>query len=62
MAKIHPALAAVQKSTAAKVKVAVSDIDGILRGKYLHRDKFLGAAEPFPKGGFGFCDVVFGWD
>ena len=31
MAKIHPALAAVQKSTAAKVKVAVSDIDGILR-------------------------------
>jgi glutamine synthetase len=40
----------------------VSDIDGILRGKYLHRDKFLGAAEPHPKGGFGFCDVVFGWD
>src|SRR6202043_3630247 len=43
-------------------KVAVSDIDGILRGKYLHIDKFLGAAEPHPKGGFGFCDVVFGWD
>jgi glutamine synthetase len=40
------------------VKVAVSDIDGILRGKYLHKDKFEGAAE----GGFGFCDVVFGWD
>ena len=33
-----------------------------MRGKYLHRDKFLGAAEPHPKGGFGFCDVVFGWD
>ena len=45
-----------------KVKVACSDIDGILRGKYLHIDKFLGAAEPHPKGGFGFCDVVFGWD
>lgn len=45
-----------------KVKVAVSDIDGILRGKYLHRDKFLGAAQPYPDGGFGFCDVVFGWD
>ncbi|MFN0186717.1 MAG: glutamine synthetase family protein [Aquabacterium sp.] len=58
----HPALKAVRQSGAQKVKVAVSDIDGILRGKYLHIDKFLGAAEPHPKGGFGFCDVVFGWD
>ena len=56
--KEHPALAAVRASGTGKVKVAVSDIDGILRGKYLHRDKFFGAAE----GGFGFCDVVFGWD
>jgi glutamine synthetase len=56
--KVHPALDAIRKSGAAKVKVACSDIDGVLRGKYLHRDKFEGAAE----GGFGFCDVVFGWD
>jgi glutamine synthetase len=55
---VHPALAALRASGAAKVKVACSDIDGVLRGKYLHRDKFEGAAE----GGFGFCDVVFGWD
>ncbi len=41
-----------------KVKVAIADIDGVLRGKYLHRDKFLGAT----KDGFGFCNVVFGWD
>ena len=60
--KEHPALAAIRESGSAKVKVAVSDIDGILRGKYLHIDKFLGAAEPHPKGGFGFCDVVLGWD
>lgn len=60
--KIHPAVITLEKSRAPKVKVAVSDIDGILRGKYLHRDKFLGAAEPYPKGGFGFCDVVLGWD
>ena len=60
--KLHPALKAVEKSGAQKVKVAVSDIDGILRGKYLHIDKFKGAAEPYPAGGFGFCDVVFGWD
>ena len=58
----HPAVAAIRQSSAGKVKVACSDIDGILRGKYLHRDKFLGAAEPYPGGGFGFCDVVFGWD
>ncbi len=56
--QIHPALAALRKSGATKVKVAVSDIDGVLRGKYLHIDKFEGAAES----GFGFCDVVFGWD
>jgi glutamine synthetase len=60
--KMHPALDVVRKSGTGKVKVACSDIDGILRGKYLHIDKFLGAAEPHPKGGFGFCDVVFGWD
>jgi glutamine synthetase len=56
--KVHPALAAVRKSGANKVKVACSDIDGILRGKYLHKDKFVGATDS----GFGFCDVVFGWD
>lgn len=56
--KIHPALEALKKSGAAKVKVAVSDIDGVLRGKYLHIGKFESAVE----GGFGFCDVVFGWD
>lgn len=58
----HPALADIRRSGAQKVKVAVSDIDGVLRGKYLHIDKFLGAAEPYPAGGFGFCDVVLGWD
>jgi glutamine synthetase len=54
----HPAIEAVRKSGVRKVKVAVSDIDGILRGKYLHVDKFEAATD----GGFGFCDVVFGWD
>src|SRR5437667_7933288 len=40
------------------VKLGVFDVDGVLRGKYLHRDKFFAALE----GGFGFCDVVLGWD
>ncbi|HTH81006.1 MAG TPA: glutamine synthetase [Ramlibacter sp.] len=61
-ARVHPALAAIRKSGATKVKVAASDIDGVLRGKYLHKDKFDSAADPGPGGGFGFCDVVFGWD
>ena len=40
------------------VKVAATDIDGIMRGKYIGRDKFVSAL----KSGFSFCDVVFGWD
>ena len=60
--KLHPAVQAVRDSGATKVKVAVSDIDGVLRGKYLQPDKFFSAAQPAPGGGFGFCDVVFGWD
>lgn len=48
----------VKNSPFNKVKLVVTDIDGILRGKIVSRDKFLSIAE----GGFGFCDVVFGWD
>ncbi|MEP6655086.1 MAG: glutamine synthetase family protein, partial [Myxococcales bacterium] len=48
----------VKQSPAGKVKVAITDIDGVMRGKYIHKDKFLSAVE----GGFGFCSVVFGWD
>jgi glutamine synthetase len=52
------AIAAVKNAPGTRVKVAVSDIDGVLRGKYLHKEKFYSAVE----GGFGFCDVVLGWD
>src|SRR5947208_13637974 len=40
------------------VNVSIHDIDGVLRGKYVHIDKFKSALE----GGMGFCDVVLGWD
>lgn len=39
-------------------KVGVFDIDGVLRGKYMGRDKLVSALNK----GFGFCDVVLGWD
>jgi glutamine synthetase len=52
------ALDAVRNSPLGKVKVAAADIDGVLRGKVLHKDKFFSAVDS----GFGFCDVVFGWD
>ena len=55
---VAKAIATVKEAPGTRVKVAVCDIDGVLRGKYLHKDKFYSAVE----GGFGFCDVVFGWD
>ena len=51
-------LAQIKQSPNKKVKVAITDIDGVLRGKYIHHDKFASIVE----GGFGFCDVIFGWD
>ena len=51
-------LDAVRNAPGTRVKVAASDIDGVLRGKYLNKEKFYSVVE----GGFGFCDVVFGWD
>src|SRR3954468_1371706 len=49
-------LQTLRTSGARKVKVAVADIDGILRGKYVHVDKFFAAVD----GGIGFS--VFGAD
>lgn len=41
-----------------QVKIALTDIDGVLRGKYLSLKKFKSIA----KATGGFCDCVFGWD
>lgn len=48
----------VKNHPSGKVKIAFADIDGILRGKYISREKFLSVV----KSGSGFCDVIFGWD
>lgn len=52
------ARAIVEQRGLSHVKVGVFDADGILRGKYMGREKFFSALEK----GFGFCDVVLGWD
>lgn len=41
-----------------RVKVGGFDVDGVLRGKYISLSKFQSALHD----GFGFCDVIFGWD
>jgi glutamine synthetase len=41
-----------------RVKVAIVDIDGVLRGKYISTEKFLSVVQSE----MGFCNVVFGWD
>jgi len=41
-----------------RVKLAITDVDGILRGKYINKDKLAGVLD----GGLAFCNVVFGWD
>ena len=41
-----------------KIKFAFADTDGVLRGKVIHVKKFIDGLQS----GYGFCDVVFGWD
>ncbi|MBR15745.1 MAG: glutamine synthetase, partial [Gammaproteobacteria bacterium] len=41
-----------------RVKLGLTDIDGVIRGKYISVDKFFSTLET--QG--GFCDCVFGWD
>ncbi len=48
----------IEQRNLSHVKVGIFDTDGILRGKYMSKDKFFSALDD----GFGFCDVVLGWD
>jgi glutamine synthetase len=48
----------VKNHPSGKVKIAIADMDGILRGKYISAEKFLSIAEK----GTSFCDVIIGWD
>lgn len=51
-------LSKIEKLESDKIKFAVTDIDGVLRGKIISKKKFLKAIDE----GVGFCNVIFGWD
>ena len=40
------------------IKIGIFDADGIMRGKYMSKEKFFTSLDS----GFAFCDVVLGWD
>ena len=54
----HDLLQLLAEKNTTKVKLAITDMDGILRGKMISFEKFSSIVEK----GFGFCNVVFGWD
>lgn len=58
MNKSHSTIERLKKEGINKIKIGIFDVDGVLRGKYINLDKFESALNA----GFGFCDVVFGWD
>ena len=51
-------IAYIKENNIQKVKFAFADIDGVLRGKVISQKKLLDGMQA----GYGFCDVVFGWD
>lgn len=55
---VEDARAIVEERGLSHIKVGLFDNDGVMRGKYISRAKFLSALEH----GFSFCDVVLGWD
>jgi glutamine synthetase len=54
----HKLVADLEARGVTRAKIGGFDIDGVLRGKYVSLDKL----ESILSSGFGFCDVIFGWD
>jgi len=55
---LHDARQIIDERGLTHVKVGLFDNDGVMRGKYMSREKFFSSLEK----GFAFCDVVLGWD
>jgi glutamine synthetase len=58
VATIQDARKIVEERGLSHVKVGLFDNDGVMRGKYMSREKFFSSLDS----GFAFCDVVLGWD
>jgi len=56
--RLEEKLAEYRERGVARVKIGLTDVDGVIRGKYVSLEKF---ASLLDKGG-GFCDCVLGWD
>ncbi|KTD61137.1 glutamine synthetase family protein [Legionella spiritensis] len=48
----------VEERNLSHVKIGIFDMDGVMLGKYMSRNKFFSALD----NGFAFCDVILGWD
>ncbi|KTD10737.1 glutamine synthase [Legionella gratiana] len=48
----------VKERNLSHVKVGLFDMDGVMLGKYMSRNKFFSALD----NGFSFCNVILGWD
>jgi len=55
---IEDAKQIIKERNLSHIKVGIFDNDGVMRGKYMSREKFFSSLES----GFAFCDVVLGWD
>jgi glutamine synthetase len=55
---IADAKAIVEQRNIDYVKIGLHDVDGVMRGKYVSREKFFSILD----NGLAFCDVVLGWD
>ncbi|WP_299073859.1 glutamine synthetase [uncultured Paraglaciecola sp.] len=55
---IADAKAIIEERNLTHIKVGIFDSDGIMRGKYMSKEKFFSSLDS----GFAFCDVVMGWD
>lgn len=55
---IADAISIIEERGLSHIKVGIFDNDGVMRGKYMSKSKFIASLEK----GFAFCDVVLGWD
>ncbi len=55
---IQDAKSIIEERGLSHIKVGLFDIDGVMRGKYMNKEKFFSSLDK----GFAFCDVVLGWD